>query len=73
MSKTPEILMIRKMGPCCDADKRRQAFLRKWRLRHNTVANSLDEAGDRLFTFPTLPPSQWKSARTTNAIVRLHE
>jgi len=29
--------------------------------------------GDRLFTFTTLPPSQWKSARTTNAIERLHE
>jgi len=27
----------------------------------------------RLFTFTTLPPSQWKSARTTNAIERLHE
>jgi putative transposase len=27
----------------------------------------------RLFTFTRLPPSQWKSARTTNAIERLHE
>jgi putative transposase len=53
--------------------KRRKAFLRKWRLRHAAVANSLEEAGDRLFTFTTLPPSQWKSARTTNAIERLHE
>ena len=34
---------------------------------------SLEEAGDRLFTFLRLPPSQWKSARTTNAIERLHE
>ena len=31
------------------------------------------ETGDRLFTFTRLPPSQWKSARTTNAIERLHE
>jgi putative transposase len=54
-------------------EKRRKAFLRKWRLRHGAVANSLEEAGDRLFTFTTLPPSQWKSARTTNAIERLHE
>ena len=56
-----------------EVEKRRQAFLRKWRLRHSAVANSLEEAGDRLFTFITLPPSQWKSARTTNAIERLHE
>ena len=27
----------------------------------------------RLFTFTRLPPSQWRSARTTNAIERLHE
>src|SRR6266704_1813778 len=53
--------------------KRRNAFLRKWRLRHSAVADSLEEAGDRLFTFTRLPPSQWKSARTTNAIERLHE
>jgi len=56
-----------------EVQKRRKAFLRKWRLRHGAVANSLEEAGDRLFTFITLPPSQWKSARTTNAIERLHE
>src|SRR5215831_20790551 len=56
-----------------EVQKRRKAFLRKWRLRHPAVANSLEEAGDRLFTFTTLPPSQWKSARTTNAIERLHE
>lgn len=52
---------------------KRKAFLRKWRLKHSPVANSLEEAGDRLFTFTRLPPSQWKSARTTNAIERLHE
>jgi putative transposase len=53
--------------------ERRRAFLRKWRLRHRAVADSLDEAGDQLFAFTRLPPSQWKSARTTNAIERLHE
>src|SRR5216117_878039 len=37
------------------------------------VADSLEEAGDRLFTFTRLLPSQWRSARTTNAIERLHE
>ncbi|MGB8135393.1 MAG: transposase, partial [Pseudolabrys sp.] len=50
-----------------------KAFIRKWRLKHRAVADSLDEAGDRLFTFTRLPPSQWRSARTTNAIERLHE
>src|SRR3954469_3102723 len=53
--------------------ERRRAFLRKWRLRHRAVADSLKEAGEALFAFVRLPPSQWKSARTTNAIERLHE
>ncbi len=37
------------------------------------MATSLEEAGDRLFAFLRLPLSQWRSARTTNAIERLHE
>ena len=41
------------------------ASLRKWRLRHRAVADSLEEAGEKLFAFARLPPSQWKSARTT--------
>jgi len=56
-----------------EVQSRRKAFLRKWRLRCPAVATSLEEAGDRLFAFLRLPPSQWKSARTTNAIERLHE
>lgn len=52
---------------------RRHAFLRKWRVKCREVANSLEEGGEQLFTFTRLPPSQWKSARTTNAIERLHE
>jgi transposase-like protein len=56
-----------------EVEARRRAFLRKWRLRCPAVATSLEEAGDRLFTFLRLPPSQWKSARTTNAVERLHE
>ena len=36
-------------------------------------ADCLEEAGDRLFSFTRLPASQWRSARTTNAIERLHE
>jgi putative transposase len=56
-----------------EIDTRRKAFIRKWRLRHRPVADCLEEAGDRLFTFTRLPRSQWRSARTTNAIERLHE
>ena len=56
-----------------EVEARRRAFIRKWRLKHRVVADSLQEAGDRLFTFTRLPPSQWRSVRTTNAIERLHE
>ena len=56
-----------------EIETRRKAFIRKWRLKHRAVADSLEEAGDRLFTFTRLPPTQWRSARTTNAIERLHE
>ena len=56
-----------------EIETRRKAFIRKWRLKCRAVADSLEEAGDHLFTFTRLPPSQWRSARTTNAIERLHE
>ncbi len=55
-----------------EALKKRKAFLAKWRPRCRGVAESLEEAGDRLFTFLRYPPGQWKSLRTTNAIERLH-
>jgi putative transposase len=56
-----------------EVEARRKAFLRKWRLKCRAVADSLEEAGERLFAFTRLPPGQWKSARTTNAVERLHE
>ena len=56
-----------------EVETRRKAFIRKWRLKHRAVADSLQEAGDRLFTFTRLPLGQWRSARTTNSIERLHE
>jgi len=69
-----------------DIEKRRKAFLRtlswfvskplpgnEWLLKCRAVADCLEEAGDRLFTFTRLDPSQWKSARTTNEIERLNE
>ena len=56
-----------------EVEAKRKAFIRKWRLKCRAVADSLEEAGDKLFTFTRFPPSQWKSIRTSNAIERLHE
>jgi transposase-like protein len=56
-----------------EVEQKRKAFLRKWRLKCRAVADSLEEAGDRLFTFLRFPQNQWRSIRTTNAIERLHE
>jgi len=56
-----------------EIEAKRKAFIRKWRLKHRPVADSLEEAGDKLFTFTRFPQSQWKSIRTSNAIERLHE
>jgi putative transposase len=62
-----------------EIETRRRAFLRKWRLKCRAVADSLEGAaakqmhGEALFAFTRLPSSQWKSARTTNAIERVHE
>lgn len=39
-----------------EIEKRRKAFLRKWRLKCRAVADSLEEAGDRLFTSPASIP-----------------
>ena len=56
-----------------EIEVRRKTFIRKWRIKCRAVADSLEEAGDRLFTFTRFPSDQWKSIRTTNAIERLHE
>ncbi len=56
-----------------EIEVKRKAFIRKWRLKCPAVAASLEEAGDKLFTFTRFPKSQWKSIRTSNAIERLHE
>jgi putative transposase len=53
-----------------EIEARRRAFICKSRLEHRAVADSRGEASVR---FTRLPPNQWKSARTTNAIERLHE
>jgi len=56
-----------------EIEAKRKAFIRKWRLKCRAVADSVEEAGDKLFTFTRFPKSQWKSIRTSNAIERLHE
>jgi putative transposase len=54
-----------------EVEQKRKTFLRKWRLKCPAVADSLEEAGDRIFTLLRFPQSQWRSIRTTNAIDRL--
>lgn len=54
-------------------EQARGRFTKKWRLRCPAVVESLDEAGDQLFTFLRFPPSQWKALRTTNALERINE
>ena len=56
-----------------EIEAKRKAFIRKWRLKHKAVADILEGAGDKLFTFTRFPASQWKSIRTSSAIARLHE
>ena len=56
-----------------EVEARRKSFIRKWRLKCRAVADSLEEAGARLYTFTLFPKEQWRSIRTTNAIERLHE
>ncbi len=56
-----------------EVEAKRKAFLRKWRLRCRPVADSLEEAGEKLLAFLRFPSGQWKSIRTANAIERLHE
>lgn len=48
-------------------------FLRKWKKLSESVARSLEEAGQDLLTFYRYPKSQWKSLRTTNAVERLNQ
>ena len=41
-----------------EVEKRRKAFLRKWRIKCRAVADSLEEAADRLFTFTRPDPTR---------------
>ena len=54
-------------------EQARTRFTKKWRLRCPAVIESLEEAGDQLFTFLGFPSSQWKALRTTNALERINE
>jgi transposase-like protein len=51
----------------------RARFRTKWQRKCAAVVESLDEAGEHLFTFTKFPSSQWKALRTTNAIERINE
>ena len=41
-----------------EVEAKRKAFIRKWRLKCPAVAASLEEAGDKLFTFTRFPKSE---------------
>jgi transposase-like protein len=51
-----------------EIEAKRKVFLRKWRLECKAVADNLEEAGGRLFTFARFPPSEWKSIRKSMEI-----
>ena len=59
--------------PVAAVEHERTRFTKKWQLRCPAVVESLQEAGDDLFTFLRFPPSQWKALRTTNALERINE
>ena len=54
-------------------EQARRSFARKWKLRCQAVYQSLEEAGDQLFTFTAFPAAQWKALRTTNALERINQ
>ena len=56
-----------------EVEARRKTFVRKWRLNIAPSPTACRKSANRLFAFTHLPPSQWRSVRTTNAIGRLHE
>jgi putative transposase len=45
-----------------EVEAKRKAFIRKWRLKCPAVAASLEEAGDKLFTFTRFPKSHMWTA-----------
>jgi hypothetical protein len=50
-------------GSKLEIEAKRKALIHKWRLKCRAVADSLEEAGDKLFTFTRFPKRQWKSIR----------
>ena len=53
--------------------KRGNAFRRKWTLKGKAVADSLQEAGDRLFALIRPDSAQWRATRMTDATEPLNE
>jgi transposase-like protein len=60
-------------GSTAEVLAERRLFLAEWKPRCRAVADGLNEAGDRLFTFLRYPPERWRALGTTDAIERLHE
>ena len=57
-----------------EIEAKRKAFIREWRLKCRAVADSLEEAGDRLPTFARFPKQETEmDPNDPNAIERLHE
>jgi len=48
------------------------AFVKKWGKKLESVAKSIQEAGEQLLTFYKYPKAQWRSLRSTNVIERLN-
>jgi putative transposase len=53
-----------------EIEARRRTFLRKWRLKCRAVADSLEEAGERLFTFARLPESHMWTAPSSQGVLQ---
>ena len=53
-----------------EIETRRKSFIRKWRLKCRAVADSLEEAGERLFTFTRLPESHMWTAPSSQGVLQ---
>jgi hypothetical protein len=48
-------------GRTKDIEARRKSFIRKWPLKCRAIADSLEEAGDRWFTFHSVARQPWRT------------
>jgi len=52
-----------------EVETRRKAFIRKWRLKSRAVADSLEEAGDKLFTFTRIACTSFLTAYDDGRVI----